>query len=235
MRVVFDIGHGSDTYPRKEADKGVGNFAEHSFNSAVAMRAKLLAEKLGFEVLLPQPPNAPEVSLNKRCNWINAEHKKDPILCLVSFHADNGSEKSSGWSVFHWHTSTRGKLFAQLWAKHATELLPIPAKGVRECVPGTWSNFGIVRKPVMPCILAEHFYFSNPEELRKCNTPEYIDLAAQVTVRALDEYSVIISKEIIQEACGFSEPAGIWKYMDMHPHASSWYRKTARPLQKIKS
>lgn len=245
MRVVFDIGHGSDTWP---PSKGVRlpdgtEFAEHNFNSAVAVKAKELAEKQGFEVLFTQQPYSPEVKLGPRCNWVNNEHKNKPILCLVSFHANAAADKkASGWGVFHWHNSTNGKRLAELWAKHAKTILPIKAwgQGIWQCIPGTWSNFDIVRKPVMPCILIEHFFFTNFDELKKCNTQEFIEKAAEVTVRALCEYAGIQYKEptkdnvseykrIIQERCKFSNPQGVWDVIEKyHPYPEALLMQWAR-------
>lgn len=187
MRIVFDIGHGTDT-----KGKGVDNFKEHDFNSAVALKAKELAEKQGFEILFTQQPYSPEIKLGQRCDWVNAEHRKKPIDCLVSFHANASytNPQATGWGVFYWHNSTKGKRLAELWAKYA-EVLPIPkwGTGIWKCEPNTWTNFDIVRRPVMPCILLEHFFFTNQSELEKCNTPEFIQLAAEVTVKALCEYA----------------------------------------------
>lgn len=185
-RVVFDIGHGMDT-----KGKGVGAFREHDFNSAVAIKAMELAEKQGFKILFSQQPNSPEVRLGARCEWINAEHKKSPILCLISFHANaSDNTKATGWGVFHWHSSTNGKKLAKSWTKHASTL-PFKqwGQGIWQCKPGEWTNFDIVRKPVMPCLLIEHFFFTNPDELKRCDTPEMIELFAQVTVKALCEYA----------------------------------------------
>ena len=239
MRVVFDIGHGSDTWPPAKGVNlpGGGSFAEHDFNSAVAMAAKMLAEKQGFEVLLSQEPCKPNVVLGSRTAWVNSQHSKNPIDCLVSFHANaSDNKKASGWGVFHWHSSANGKRLAELWAKYAAQLLPIPqwGTGVWECKPDSWANFDIVRKPVMPCILIEHFFFTNIGELQKCNTPEFIALAAEVAVRALCDYvgvpfkeddPVVEYKRIIHQRCGFSHPDGVWEYLDKHPHAADLYRK----------
>ncbi len=233
MRVVFDIGHGSDTWPPAKGISlpGGGSFAEHDFNSAVAVKAKELAEKQGFEVLLTQSPGKPCVTLGSRTAWVNAQHAKKPIDCLISYHANaSDNKKASGWGVFHWYNSANGKRLAELWAKHAKALLPIPqwGTGIWQCKPGEWTNFDIVRKPVMPCILIEHFFFTNLDELKKCNTPEFIALAAEVVVKALCDYAGIIFKthdptqeykRIIQEHCGFSHPGGVWDVIDKyHPY-----------------
>ena len=243
MRVVFDIGHGSDTWPPAKGVKlpDGTEFAEHDFNSAVAIKARKLAEAQGFEVLFTQQPYAPEVKLGARCEWVNNEHKKKPILCLVSFHANaSDNPKASGWGVFHWHNSINGKKLAELWAKYAKEFLPIPkwGTGVWQCIPGTWSNFDIVRKPAMPCILIEHFFFTNYNELAKCNTPEFIALAAKVTVKALCDYVGIAYKaddpiteykRVIQEHCNFSNPQGVWDVIEKHhPYPEALLMQWAR-------
>lgn len=191
-RVIFDIGHGTDT-----KGKGVGDFREHDFNSAVVLKTKELAERQGFEVILTQEPYSTETPLRERINYANEVHKQNPTLCLISFHANAAANtKATGWGVFHWHTSTKGKRFAEIWAKQA-KILPIKqwGQGIWECKRGTWTNFIIVRDPVMPCLLIEHFFFTNPEELKNCTAPEMINQFAEVTVRAMCEFARTEYKE----------------------------------------
>ncbi len=40
-------------------------------------------------------------------------------------------------------------------------------------------------------------------------------------------------KIIIQENVGFSNPEGVWKYVDMHPFAAAWYKQWADSYSKI--
>lgn len=199
-RVVFDIGHGSDTYP---PSKGIGSFAEHSFNSAVGIKAKELAEYNGFEVLFSQQPNKPDVPLGQRSAWINAEHSKSPILCLLSIHANAGGGNPSGHDVFYWHTSNNGKILAQIWNRWANKILPVPqhGPGVWASKPGTF-NWHIIRETAPVAILAEHFYYSNPQELKACDTPEFIFKSAEVAVRAICEYAGITYKEPVASGGG---------------------------------
>lgn len=184
MRVVFDIGHGANT-----VGKGVGNFREHDFNSSVAIKAKALAEQRGFEILFTQEPQSNDIHINTRANWVNEQHKTKPILCLLSFHANASSSKdATGWTVFHWHNSANGKRLADLWAKHVAPLKPW-GKGIWESKTGMWTNFVMVRVPVMPCLLIEHFFFTNPNDLAKYNTPEMINFYAEVAVKVICEYA----------------------------------------------
>jgi len=199
-RVVFDIGHGSDTYP---PSKGIGSFAEHSFNSAVGIKAKELAEYNGFEVLFSQQPNKPDVPLGQRSAWINAEHRKSPILCVLSIHANAGGGNPSGHDVFYWHTSNNGKILAQIWNRWANKILPVPQHG-----PGVWAskpgnyNFHILRETAPVAILAEHFYYSNTGELKVGNTPEFAAKAAEVAVKTICEYAGVTYKEPAQMPSG---------------------------------
>lgn len=36
-----------------------------------------------------------------------------------------------------------------------------------------------------------------------------------------------VFKYIIQSRCKFSNPEGVWKYVDMHPYAAAWYQQWA--------
>ncbi|WP_164515205.1 N-acetylmuramoyl-L-alanine amidase family protein [Paenibacillus lentus] len=193
-RVVFDIGHGSNTFPPNKGIylPGGGSFAEHDFNAAVAIKAKRLAEYNGFEVLLSQQPYQKDVPLSSRTSYINVEHKKNPILCCLSFHANASANNSaSGYGVFYWNTSQNGKRLAEIWNKYAIQKLNIPqwGSGVWQSKLGDWTNFHMVRETLMPAILIEHFFFTNPSELQKCNTPGFIDLCAEVAVRTICDYA----------------------------------------------
>lgn len=186
--VVFDIGHGSDTYP---PSKGIGGFAEHDFNSKVVLQAKKLAELQGFKVILSQGAFEKDVLLRRRVENINSIHKKTPILCIISFHANASNDtKAGGKGVFYSQGSTKGKRLAELWLKRSS-ILDVKnwGPGLWVCEKGTWKDFYIVQKTVPPCILVEHFFFTNPQELAKCNTLDFINKSALVAVQALCDFA----------------------------------------------
>lgn len=192
--VVFDIGHGSDTWPPSKGVELPGGdfFAEHTFNSEVALMARDLAEFNGFEVILSQPPFSPEVSLSERVAAINDHHAHDPVLCLLSFHANASNDSdASGHGVFHWYTSSNGKKLAEIWDTNAVEELHNGrwGSGVWKCIPETWSNYYIVRYTAMPAILLEHFFYTNFNELRVCDTEDYKKACAITAVKTICEYA----------------------------------------------
>ncbi|SKC68477.1 N-acetylmuramoyl-L-alanine amidase [Maledivibacter halophilus] len=158
MKIAIDVGHGIDTYP---PSKGIGDFAEFSFNNEVGKLAKEILEHNGFEVYLSQPFDSKEVPLKIRSSNINKEK------CDIGFsiHADAASDEDvAGHHAFYWHTSPKGKVLALKWLKYADETLPNKSRGIRACIPRTWTDFHIVRRTNCPFILMEHGYFTNKHE-----------------------------------------------------------------------
>jgi len=196
--VVFDIGHGINTYPPSKGIKLPDGsiFAEHDFNSKVGIKAIELAKHNGFEVVLTQEPFKNDNNLKRRKDIAN---KQNQALCLISLHANASSHADKkGYGVFHWHTSKKGKELAQIWLKHAKANLPsLPwGTGIWECKPNTWTNFYIIRETSMPAILLEHFFFTNLDELKVFNTKEIINKCAEVTVKTLCEFAGITYKTL---------------------------------------
>ena len=192
-RIFLDIGHGNDTWP---PSKGIiqpdgTDFAEHSFNAKAFYAIKSLLEYNGFEVLFAQLPNAKDKPLRERTNWYNAQNN---VLCLMSIHA-NAAGNASGHDVFYWHDNPGGKRLAETWNTNANSLL------IKRHGQGVWASqkghygFHMVREPHVPSFLAEHFYYTNFNEWKKCYTQEYIDKCAKVAVKTICAYAGVSYKE----------------------------------------
>ncbi len=218
-RVYLDIGHGRDTFRKRHA-KGIIKpngrvFEEHQFNSDVAIKIKEKLEKLGVEVEWLQRPHSKEISLRERVKYINARHKEKPYDLLISLHANASNDgTANGYGVFYWHTNPDGKKFAKNWVKNAKKILDIKpwGNGTWKSQLHKWTNFCIIRETKPTALLIEHFFFTNLSELEKCNTPEYIEKFADVTVKTISEYfginHVDISNkdlQIIQNHYNFSD------------------------------
>lgn len=192
--VIFDIGHGNDTY-KKTGGKGVPGLEEFNFNQAVVKYAKELAEYNGIKVFLTQPFDSPEVPLHERSNYANNTNAN----LLISFHANaSGEPNASGHMAFYWHTSKNGKMLAEIWNKHAKEL-PNKELPITPCVPGTWTNFHIVRETKMPAVLLEHAFMTNTEDLKLLQSDSFRRICAKVAVKAVCEYLGIAYKEPTEE------------------------------------
>jgi N-acetylmuramoyl-L-alanine amidase len=66
---------------------------------------------------------------------------------------------------------------------------------------GVWASqkghygFHMVREPHVPSFLAEHFYYTNFAEWKKCYTQEYIDKCAKVAAKTICAYAGVTYKE----------------------------------------
>ena len=183
--VAFDAGHGIDTYPPA---KGVPEMAEFEFNAAVVDYAMILAARNDLQILLTQDLNGVDTPLPARTRIaLNAGAD-----LLVSFHADWSPNPSArGHWVFYWYDHPPSRRLAEIWDRHARELLPIPRRGPTPSRPGTWTNFHMTREPArrgMPSILVEHGFMSNPDDLEHLLSEEYRRLCAVVAVKACCEF-----------------------------------------------
>ncbi len=195
MRVFLDIGHGEDTW-EKTHGKGIVRadgtvFEEHHFNAKVFLSLKKKLEAIGIEVDYVQEPNKSDINLYGRVKEINKRHQNKKYDILISLHANaNNSPVPKGYDVFYWHNNMDGFAFAKNWVKNAKEMLDIRplGDGITPCIPKTWTNFYMVRATLPTAILIEHFFFTNPEELKKCYTDEYIDKFSDVTVKTICDF-----------------------------------------------
>ncbi len=182
-KICIDIGHGSNTYP---PSKGVGDFAEWSFNNAVGKITKDLAEVNGFEVFLTQPFDSPNVKLNRRIEQVNTSG------CDIGFsiHANASNNKSvTGHEFWYWHSKEYARKLATIMDANAIALLPNKRRGLKVSQPRKHINFGILRATRMPFVLAEFGFFTNEterEELLK--SPEFQKQCAKVIVKSACDY-----------------------------------------------
>jgi N-acetylmuramoyl-L-alanine amidase len=192
MKICIDIGHGKDTYP---PSKGIGDFAEFTFNNAVGKYAKKMLEEQGFEVFLSQPFDGNDVSLRNRTNAIN----KAKCDFGFSIHANaHANTRIKGHWVFYWHESDKSLKLANIWDKYANEL-PNKRMGVTPSKTGTWTNFHICRETNMPFILVEHAFFTNPEELKLLKTDGFRKQCAEIITKAACEYAGKKYKKEVKE------------------------------------
>lgn len=192
--IALPIGHGNDTFPPSKGIylPGGGKFEEHTFNSNLGLAIVKLGEHNGFKFYLPQKPHSKEVPLYKQIDMINNKDKYLDFLMVFAIHANaSSSSKAHGKGIFHWISSKEGKKIAKMWLEEAEKVVDKNnwGSGVWESKPDHWSNFGILRETYAPAVLAEHFFFTNLEELKKYNTKEYIEKFAEAAVRMFCRYA----------------------------------------------
>lgn len=182
--VIFDIGHGRDTYKRT-GGKGVPGLEEFDFNQATVKYAKELAEFNGIEVVLTQSFDSKEVILNNRTKYGN----KTKATILISYHADAHSNKNMrGHWVFYWYNSNESKQLAIIWDKYASQIMSNPKKSIQPSIKNTWSDFHILRESKQIAILCEHGFMTNSEDLKLLKSDEFRKQCAEVSVRTCCEW-----------------------------------------------
>lgn len=164
-KIGLDIGHGKNTFPSngKGVHKNGKGYAEFDFNQRVGRLLYAMLVNAGHTIILGQPFDSNDVPLSTRTNKYN----KADVDLVASIHADaNNSDKANGRYYFYWHTDTKGKRLAQAIAKH------IRAKGYDlrtedgsiASVPGTWTNFHMVRETKAPAILGENGFMTGNKD-----------------------------------------------------------------------
>jgi N-acetylmuramoyl-L-alanine amidase len=193
VKIGLDIGHSHDKW-EKERSKGVIKadgtvFEEFNFNLAVGLKLFSLLKTDGrFDIITGQPLDnkTSEVSLRGRVKLYNTNNCE----VIISLHANaSESKQAKGHEVYYWQNSKDGKRLAELWDSHADSLLSATSdRGVKECVPGTWSAFFIVQYTKGICILPEHAFFTNDDDVKLLEDSDFIIRCAYVGYYALCDY-----------------------------------------------
>jgi N-acetylmuramoyl-L-alanine amidase len=185
--VGIDIGHGQNTFP---PDKGVFKnkvpFAEHTFNSNVAIELDKILKRHGVKTYMAQKPFATDVPLPTR----TARYNRENVDLIASIHANAGGSTAKGVAAFYWYKDApNSKRLAELYEDEALKAGLKLWGGARPSVKGTWSDFHMCRVPKMASILTENGFMTNPEDFQKIfKDPGYIKTIANVHAKAILRY-----------------------------------------------
>lgn len=199
-KLLNDKGHGLNTFPPSKgihAAGGVAGMAEHDFNAAVGDEVeRLLKGKL--TTYGAQPSNRADVPLATRIANYNAQYRSDKNSIGMSHHGNAGASSVRGFGVFYWHTSAKGKKLAQMvLSEYKKEFpgYPIWGTGLFPCVPGTWTDFYLVRETAAPFVLIEWEFFTNHAARKLMLTSDYRKRCGKVAAKAACSWYVIKFEE----------------------------------------
>lgn len=188
--IAVDIGHGKNTFPPSKGTYRNGRgYAEHDFNSKLAIEVEKLLKHNGFNVIMYQKPFSPEISLRKRTDYYNSKG----VDLVWSIHANaNANKNVSGCCAFYWHTSSKGKQLAQLFAEEVRNAgYETHGNGLHASKPGEWTNLHITRETKAVAVLTENGFMTSDKDFELIfgsKQDQYIHDMARVHVKAICRY-----------------------------------------------
>lgn len=197
--VILDAGHTALTPGKRSPYSGYGAHPEiplyeYEFNRRLQDRLidKLIKAHINYFVVTPDANS--EDSLRKRyqlANKYQSEHP-DQYCIFLSLHgnaAGDGKEWLpagywSAWTTKGWNNSD---IYAGYLKDAAVELLDpygFPVMGN----PSYEYDFTVIKNVMMPAVLTENLFYTNPGQAKFMNTDEGIDILAEINFRGTINY-----------------------------------------------
>ena len=194
--IGIDIGHGANTRETgggKAVYKNGKWHEEHDFNSMVAKALKAKLEKSGHKVTYgAQQPFSNEVGLTTRTNKFN-ELNVDVVVSIHANYVNNASV--NGICAFYWHDHKESKrLGAEIMAqfkKQGQDIYSPSTGGNIASVPGTWTDFHMVRQTKMTAVLMELGFMSGNKDFDKVfgnQQSKYVEQMAQGLLEGINKF-----------------------------------------------
>lgn len=185
--VVVDAGHGG-----VDAGKvGVNGALEREVNLQIARKLKACLEQEGFSVTLTREgdgglydegeANKKQQDMKRRCEKINSSG----ALLAVSIHQNSYTDASvCGPQVFYYATSAQGQALARALQDSLNRGLEVQSP--REIRAN--DTYYILKKTVIPTVIAECGFLSNPAEAEKLTDAAYQEEVVQALCAGIIDY-----------------------------------------------
>lgn len=181
--IVIDPGHGG-TDP---GAVGPGKTTEKAVNLAISLKVKALLEKAGAKVVLTRTgdsdvygPNASAVNELKARATVGNARKADLFL---SVHANSfGNPTVGGTATYYYQKTPYDTMLAR-----AIQANMAPAGGLQDRGVSA-ANFYVIKQTIMPAVLVETAFISNPDEEKLLNDPVFQQKIAQGIVQGMENF-----------------------------------------------
>ena len=180
--IVIDVGHGG-------TDRGARRNAPYCEEKKICLQTGKLVQKyldqLGYHVVMTRSTDH-FISLPKRVEI--AKQANANIFVSVHYNSSK-SPKAKGIEVFFCDDSEKNKTRSRASKKLASSVLDrvISRTSARSRGVKT-GNFYVIRETVMPAILVEGGFISNPEERKLLKSQAYQQKIAQGVADGIDHY-----------------------------------------------
>lgn len=179
--VIIDPGHGG----KDKGTQGVGEktYYEKNFTLVTARLLKSHLNNLGYRAILTRDSDR-FVPLTKRVRMSNKI--RNAILVSVHFNAAKSVEADGIEVFYHQSVSSERRMDSKSLAQSIQDsMVKITRADDRGIKPG---SFHVLRKTVMPAVLVEAGFLSNPEELERLLEPKYLNAVAWGIAKGIDAY-----------------------------------------------
>lgn len=188
MKIAILAGHGgSDPGAvdpiEKEQNDGIYQDDVCTEESDVNLKAAEILEKIltnnGHEVLMARDRDV-YISLQNRTHFANDNN----VDITISLHANAAANSSAeGIETLHYPGSENGMKLAYNVQKRMIEASKAVDRGIKRR-----DNLYVLRKTLMPAVLIEMGFLTNPKEEHLLNEKEYLYLLMEAVAAGVDDY-----------------------------------------------
>ena len=174
FKIAVDAGYGG-------ADPGAvsGDAKEKDINLQIAKElVRFIGQTEGL-CAVPIYMDDTDRPLASICNLANKV--KADVFVSIHNNASGSPRPGTGWEIYHYPTSSRGKRLANHISKYMKVANPLVSRGIKT------ANFQVLRDTVMPAVLLECGFVDNTYDLQVITDPRYqAAMAMAVSLGVLD-------------------------------------------------
>ncbi|MCF8002322.1 MAG: N-acetylmuramoyl-L-alanine amidase [Halanaerobiales bacterium] len=188
MKIAIFAGHGGKDPGavdpiEKEQNDGIYQDDVYTEESEVNLKAAKILEKIltnnGHEVFMARDRDV-YISLQNRTHFAN-DNNAD---ITISLHANAAANSAAeGIETLHYPGSEDGQKLAYKVQKRMIEANNAVDRGIKRR-----DNLYVLRKTMMPAVLIEMGFLTNPKEEHLLNEKEYLYLLMEAVAAGVDDY-----------------------------------------------
>jgi len=177
MNIYIDPGHGGDD-PGAQTNIPF-HYTEKEFNLSLSKKLRDMLERQDHTVSLTRDGDF-HVSLYNRAQMANQANAD----IFVSIHANGSSNAStSGMETYYYSGSSNGKSLANLILRSMIDEFPKHEnRGIKT------ANFAVLRLTLMPAVLIECEFITNPRQAEFLSNQRNQELLAEAIARGIQIY-----------------------------------------------